>query len=110
MSDLDELAASLDRLDARLTAISPDLVSVSGRLHRLARTVLVCAVVASLIGFGIIGTLVATRRGLVTTQNDALCPVIRILTSTDPPRTTPAGQAQEARIRAVTERPDYPCR
>lgn len=110
MTELDELTASLDRVSAQLAVIGPDLIAVKKRTHRLARTVLACGIVAGLIGAGIILTLFATRRGLDTATGDALCPVIRILTSTDPPRTTPAGQAQEARIRAVTERPDYPCR
>jgi hypothetical protein len=109
MSELDDLTASLDRVSAQLAVIGPDLISVKARTQRLARTVLVCGVVAALVGAGIIAALLINRRTIDTATGDALCPVIRILTSTEPPRTTPAGQAQEARIRAVTQRPDYPC-
>lgn len=109
MSDLDDLRDAVDRLTNQFARVEPGLAAVRRRLT----IVIVSAVVLGAIAFFAVVLIAFQVRASQTAIDDSIgtmCPVIRILASTDPPRTTPAGRDQVRRILAETQRPDYPCR
>lgn len=106
----------LDKIDATLTGLAEELANVRTDLQRVTDrqdrvvTTGVLAIVLGIVAAAVIGLLVADNQNDIEANNALLCPVIRILAASDPPRSTPAGVVQQARIEAETRRPGYPCR
>jgi hypothetical protein len=104
----ERLQLSVDQLTAELQAVRTSLLIVDSRLTRQTRVswtaIAVGIVVALVLGF----TVVDNHRSIVA-NNQLLCPLIGILASTEPPRTTPAGKQMAHEAGGLLRSPAYNC-
>lgn len=106
MSDLAAALAAIKRMDKTNAQLERTLNEVS---KRLGIAIVAGVIVASLALVSVlaIGLLIRGNSADIDAQNKVICPAVKILASTDPPRTTPAGQKQAEDAQRVLRGPAF---
>jgi|SRR6187549_2520506 len=116
MSEREGLAAGLDELNTNLVALRRDLGVVGRRQDRMTGVGVVLAVIGLiviLLGAAALTQLYTSDERIqsrIEQNNQLICPVIGILASTDPPRSTEAGRAAAAKAQGLYRNPQFGCR
>lgn len=104
-----------DALTLELQGCRDDLTVVA---RRQGWMLVALTVVAALLAvLAVIGTVAVVRfqardeaiAAAVRNNNQLLCPTIRQLASTEPPRTTPAGKSSQEEFARLMRSPEYNC-
>lgn len=112
---MSETTVALDGVTVELADVRTALDTVAARQGWI---VIALGVVALLLAAAVtVGTVAVARfqasdqaiRSAVQDNNQILCPAIRQLASTEPPRTTPAGDAQAEEFARLMRSPEYNC-
>lgn len=104
----DRLQTSVDTMTDQLTGLRTDLDAVADRLQRQTR-VSWTAIIVGVVLAGLLIYAVTDNRAAIASNNKLLCPVLSIVGSNNPPRTTEAGRVFVNRIYELGHRPAYGC-
>jgi len=108
MIDLDALDKSVREMTAEFAGLRLDLTGVGKRQVKQTRVSWTAIIVGALL-FVVLVLGVLDNRKEIAENNRLWCPVLAIVGSNDPPRTTDAGQRMVHELHRLGQQPAYGC-